>query len=164
MKSKFTLLFVSIIFCAILVACTAPIPFGYDKQELNETVVRVELIYYHQQEVEEVSDFFGTAHRQHLDFSFTLVEYLVTLDEVYHINFFSELSSITFNNHITQDNTPFGIAVVLHFENGGFDVFSEFYLGRYDENGIFVEFFGDGLKPGIFREIVTYHFGIIGFE
>jgi len=154
MKRKMIIL-LTITFIVTLVACS-PIPFNYNSLDLVDTVVSVELIYYNQPNVHQISDRWGRAYRQHLDFA--LVEYLETLKEIYYTDFFEELSSIDFYSFIGQDNAPSGIAVLLYFDNDMFDVFSEFYVGRFSAEGEFIQFLGDGLGTNGFVELVERHF------
>ena len=148
---------IGIILFITLTSCT-PLPFNYDNSVLRETVVRIELIYYDQPAVRRVSDFFGNAYRDHLDFDFELVEYIETLNEFYHESFFEKLSNINMHNAVNQNNAPNGFAILLHYENGDFDVFASLYVGRFNSEGEFIEFLADGLWSEPFRELVEYHF------
>ena len=154
---KIIAIFIGIVFFTILTACS-PIPFSYDNSVLVDTVVRVELIYYNQPNVRQVSDFFGNAHRRHLDFNFDLVESIEILNEVYHADFFLELSDIPMQNATNQNNSPTGWSILLHYEDGYFDVFSALYVGRFNHEGRFIEFLGDGLWYQPLRYFIEQHF------
>jgi len=156
-KKKLITFLSGIIFLMILAACT-PIPFSYDYSILYSTVVRVELVYYDQPAVRQVSDLFGNAHRHHLDFDFELMEYIKTLNENYHGDLFEDLSSFEMQNAINQNNSPSGLTILLQYENGDFDVFSSLYVGRFSFEGEFIEFLGDGLWSEPFEELVEYFF------
>jgi len=154
---KIISLLILIIFVATLTACT-PIPFDYDELVLNETVIRVELIYYDQPDVRQLSDLLGNAHRHHLDFYFELVEYLEILDQVYYESFFIELSKIYMHNPIQQNNSPSGIAILIHYTDGYFDVLSRLYVGRFNHEGKFMEFLANGVSDNIFEMIIEQYF------
>ena len=141
----------------ILTSCS-PIDFQYDKYVLSNTVVRVELIYYHQPEVQSISDLWGFAHRHHLDFDFELVEHIKILEEAFHEKLLSELSSFTIQNAIVQNNSPTGLAILLHYMDGYFDVFSSLYVGRFNSEGKFIKYLGDGLWEIPFQELIESHF------
>jgi len=156
-KKKVILLILVFVFLNKLASCT-PIPFYYKKTVLVETVVRVELIYYDKPEVERISDLLGNAFRRHLDLDFELVEYIETLSLVRHDELFEVLSSFTMQNAVLQNNTPSGLAILLHYESGKIDVFSSLYVGRFDNDGRFLEFLGDGLWEEPFRELIDHFF------
>jgi len=156
-RKKITTFLLGIALLIILASCS-PIPFSYDESVLRSTVIRVELIYYDQPSVRRISDFWGNAYRRHFDFDFERVEYIESLDEIYHGDFFEELSSFTMQNAINQNNSPTGLTILLHYENGDFDAFSTFYVGRFSFEGEFIEFLGDGLWEEPFESLVQYYF------
>ena len=120
--------------------------------------MKVELIYYNQPEVSTVSDILGNASRRHQNFNFNLVESVKYLDRMYYELFFEELSSIDMQNAVRQNNSPSGLTILLHYENGNFDAFSSPYLGRFDSKGKFIEYLGDGVVEIRLRAIVDRYF------
>lgn len=154
---KLLYLLVLIISTLYFSSCT-PISFSYDALVLSSVVTRVELIYYRQESPQEISDIFGNAYRRHLDFDFVLVDYLETLPKEIHEIFFEEIANLNMQNAVRQRNSPSGFSILIHYETGEFDVFSKLYVGRFSENGQFLEYLGDGLWKESFLAFIEKFF------
>ena len=144
-----------VLFCLLLGACTTPIDFFYDYTELRDNVIRIELIYYDNDQVAEVREnFWGNA--RHLNFDFDRVEHIEIMSEEHFEQFLSEISTTWgIVSFVQQYNSPHGIAILMHYENGDFDIITEDYVGRFNNDGSFIEYMG---KSRNLENLIAYFF------
>jgi len=145
--------------CFILVSCfTNPIDFKYNIDDFDN-VVSVELIRYNNSDVKSVRDY-----TTHPDFDFSKVEHIETIEEEKLENLFTVLASTLILNHVSHNNSPSGIGVIITYENGDFDMLSAEYAGRFGSSGDFIKFMGkfDEGNEWFYNNIIKNHFEQVG--
>ncbi|MCL2639058.1 MAG: hypothetical protein FWD48_11895 [Oscillospiraceae bacterium] len=141
--------------CFIFVSCFAnPIDFKYKIVDFDN-VVSVELIRYNNSDVKNVRDY-----KAHPDFDFSKVEHIETMEEEKYENLFTVLASTLILNHVSHNNSPGGISVIITYENGDFDILSAEYAGRFSSSGNFIKFLGrfDEGNEWFDNNIIKNHF------
>lgn len=118
----------------ILTACTPPhLYYCYD--ELSQRVVSVELIYYDNPHPNRVRLHWYLPNR-HPNFDFNRVLHLQYLDPASFSGLFDDLSSFWIMTRLSpQQNAPSGVSIVLHWDDGSFDVISDNHIGRFHSDG-----------------------------
>jgi len=142
------------LFLVYLTACHGS--FYFDNDNLIENIVKIELIYYHQTDVEYVTEFLR--RRRHPDFDFDLVEYVGTMDVRYHELFLKELENVHFRNHMHHRNSPAGISVLMHEINGNLIIISGGYTARFTAEGRFIRYLGRYADSPSYEEFIQIHF------
>lgn len=144
------------LFCLLLTGCE-PIHFYYNYEDLSETVVAIELINYDNPEAEMVADNFSRA--KHLDFDF---DYMGTIEVMAADDFdafFQDISDQTILNHVRHKDSPVGLCIRVVYESGDFDIISSRYIGRFNDEGGFVEFMGI-FDAGLYFDLINQYFTI----
>ena len=162
MKKRITGAVLCLLFVLLTLTATTPGHFYYDAEELRVQVVAIELIDYNNPEPRT----FGggcvlvTQHQFFPAFDFERMELIETMPEENFEDFFAELSRdwvLTgefFGCTSERQRAPEGRSIIMHYENGEFEVLSERFIGRCRECGRFIEYLGR-LEGGTLRALIN---------
>jgi len=125
--------------CLVLAACE-PIMNIYEYDDFSNHAVDVELIYYNNPRARTIRDLLGNA--RHSNFNFNKMKKIKMMKEEKHTDFYKFMSDEIIFNHVSHKNSPNGICIKVNHSNGGFDIISPSYIGRFDSKGKSVKFMG----------------------
>ena len=146
-------LVISLIFVMLfaLTACD-PTTFYFDYDELKETVVRVEYIYYDNPNAVILEEYFVEDHDKLLSFDFDKMEIRQVLSDEKLDDFLKELSELEFMMDWVHLDSPQGDSIRIVYDNGDFEILScygsksfEMYSGSFYANGEVKRFIGSSI-------------------
>ena len=137
--------------------------YFFDFNTLVEQVIKVELIDYNFQDVQQIS-----SEDELLSFDFDKMEIIETLDQDQFNEFFQDLSIIEFHETVDYSETPLGISVLISYNNGNFVIISSSLIDdiayggamMYDSAGTVIEFYGNFATRQQYVDLVNTYFDI----
>ena len=152
------------ILCFLLTACD-PSPFRYDRDDLLNTVVGIELIGYDNPQQRRFTSWVPDHYARLRSFELSNMTILETLGEEQFDEFLTQLSDVYFLYRYYAFDSPRGICIRLLYSNGDFEVITcdyennsfAGYAGRYNSAGDVADFAGtfEGLS-GFTRLVHNY--------
>ena len=137
----------------VLTACE-PDKFYFDYDELKESVVRVEYIYYDNPNATTFNEFLANEQERLLPFDFEKMEVREVLSDEKLDDFFKDLSEYDFKMGWKHLDSPQGDSIRIVYENGDFEVlccagknWKGSYSGSFYANGEVKRFIGWGIVP-----------------
>lgn len=132
---KMLLVFLSLTTIFIITSCSY-----YGHLELRGEVVNIKLIRYDNPDVGFARNLFGLAIGlgRYQNFDHSLVYVFEELDESQFKDFLSATYDKSFHGHFAgRPNSPNGLAVMVQYESGDFDIISSNFTASYQANGRF---------------------------
>ena len=143
---------VSLLF--LLTACD-PGMFQYDYDELKESVVRVEYIYYDNPNAKRLNEFFVDKKDRLLPFDFDKMEIREVLPDEKLNDFLKDLCECYIMMHWVHSDSPKGNCIRVIYNNGDFEIITNRageYVGSFYSTGEVKRFIGDGVGNSIFSK------------
>ena len=151
--------------CLLFASCD-PVWFSYDAEEMNETVIAVELINYVNPNVVELNNFIPIHKVKPYDFK--KEEVVEALDEARFSDFFDDFSKLSMSSRWYHADEPFGYSIRITYGSGSFDMFSFDYengtwlglIAQYDVKGKLIKYKGifDGYEKE-YTDLIEKYFG-----
>ncbi|MCL2529723.1 MAG: hypothetical protein FWE41_05270 [Coriobacteriia bacterium] len=148
MKKLVAIVLAGVLFLT-LAACD-PMPYSYDRNELQNSVVGIELIYYANPEQKRFKSWVPNHYSKLLPFDFAKMRHIKTLDKEHHNDFITQLSEASMLYRYYSFDSPNGFCIRLLYSNGDFEIITtdythdsfQGYAGRYNSEGKVVDFAG----------------------
>lgn len=143
---------VSLLF--LLTACDPGI-FQYDYDELKETVVRVEYIYYENPNAKRLDEFLVDKKDKLLPFNFDKMEIRGVLPNEKLDDFLKDLCQYEIMMHWIHSDSPKNECIRLIYSNGDFEIITNReneYVGSFYSTGEVKRFIGDGISKKLFSK------------
>lgn len=131
----------------LLTACDPGI-FQYDYDELKETVVRIEYIYYDNSNAKRLNEFFVDKKDELLPFDFNKMEIRGVLPNEKLDDFLKDLCNERIMMHWVHSDSPKGECIRVIYNNGDFEIITSRegeYVGSFFSTGEPKRFIGDGI-------------------
>ena len=154
-------LFIVVVLCTICLSLTAcdPSPYRYDREELRNDVVGIELISYDNPQQKRFKSWVPNHYSKLRSFDLSNMKILETLDSEQFDGFITQLSDTTLLYRYYAFDSPNGICIRLLYSNGDFEVITcdyennsfQGYAGRYNSSGEVLDF------AGTFDDIVVFY-------
>ncbi len=138
----------------LLTACDPGI-FQYDYDELKETVVRVEYIYYENPTAKRLDEFLVDKKDKLIPFDFDKMEIRGVLPNEKLDDFLQDLCQYEIMMHWIHSDSPKGECIKMTYNNGDFEIITNRageYVGSFYSTGEVKRFIGDGVGNSIFSK------------
>ena len=137
------------VFCFCLAACD-PSSYRFDRDQLLNNTTGIELINYDNPKQKQFNSWVPNHYSKLRPLKLENITILETMEDDTFNDIINQLSDIYFLYRYYAFDSPNGICIRMLYSNGDFDLIScdyqnnsfHGYVGRYDNNGKVVDFFG----------------------